>query len=110
MAASSSAPPFSPTTRTYNAGAATDTVPSGAAVLLIKVWAPGGGGGRGSNLITSVEGGGGGGGGYVQKTIVLTAGDWGTTFNYSVGGEGAPGVSGAPIGGNGGASTVGNGP
>lgn len=74
---------FSPIKRTY-AGVATttETIPSGAAQVVIEGWGSGGSGGRGYGQNGVGAGGGGGGaGGYFKKTIAgLTSADWNKTM------------------------------
>lgn len=100
---------FSPVTNTYNAVSGTETIPAGAAVLVIEIWGGGSGGGRGSELFDAIEGGGGGGAGYSKKTLALTAADWGKTLTYVAGPGGARGIAGLPDGQPGQNSSVNNG-
>lgn len=91
---------FTPVTRTYTTGTgATDTVPTGATSVTIRVV-----GGGGSGAKDSVNGAGGGGsGGYALRTIAVSGGQ---TFTYTVG-QGGAGVSVDQTNGNsGGDSTV----
>lgn len=74
---------FTPITNTYNTStSATETIPTGATMLVIELW---GGGGAGGSASVSNDGGGGGSGGYVKKTFTLTSADWGKTFTYTIG-------------------------
>lgn len=96
---------FTATTRTYNSGSGTETIPSGASQVVIEIWGGGGAGGRGRSS-NSTYGGGGGSGGYSRKTYSLSSGSWGTTFSYEVGAGGTAG--GIANGNDGGASIVTN--
>lgn len=95
----SNIPPFVPVTRTYTSGTgATETVPTGATLVVITV--DGGGGAGGYNATT--QGGGGGGGSQAIKTIAVAGGD---TFTYTVGAS-VTGRTTQGSGSNGNASTV----
>lgn len=100
---------FTPTTITRTSGtAATETVPTGATSVRIRVGGGGGSGGVGSEF--GDAGGGGGGGGWCERTIAVVGGN---TLTYTVGaaaetradiGQGATGnastVSGTVSGGS----------
>lgn len=93
---------FTPVSSSYgpNSGTSattgTETIPTGASSVVIKVYGPGGSGG-----ISATGGGGGGGGGYALKTLALTSSDWGKTFSVTVGnGRGGRSTVGAGFTGN----------
>jgi len=95
---------FTPVTNTYFTGtAATETIPSGATQVVIKVYGGGGGGSRSNG-----GGRGGGAGGYSIKTYSLS-GNAGQTFTYTVGSFGIGKQTTNGAGTNGGNSTVTNG-
>jgi hypothetical protein len=105
LMAGAAIPAFVPVLHSYTAGsAATETVPVGAAFVMIEVWGAGGGGDAGSS---SIGGNGGCGGGYARSFYPCTGGQ---TLTYTVGQGGVAGTgsSNAP-GGNGGASAVSSG-
>lgn len=74
-----------------------DTVPSGAANVLIQGWAGGAGGGGGATQTgyRNIASGGGGGGGYARSSYPCSGGQ---TINFSIGAGGAGGVTGLTIG------------
>lgn len=71
-----------------SAGSGTETVPSGAAQLVMEVWGGGAAGGAGATGEVDHQGGGGGAGGYSKSIFALVAGDWGKTISYTVGAVG----------------------
>lgn len=77
---------FTPVSSSYgpNSGTSattgTETIPTGASSVVIRVYGPGGSGGYSAG-----GGGGGGGGGFALKTLALTSSDWGKTFSVTVG-------------------------
>ncbi len=81
---------FAPITRDYATGtAATETIPTGAAQMIVAGWGGGAGGSHGTGVGCSADNGGAGGAGaYCEKTFALTAADWGQTLTYSVGAPG----------------------
>jgi hypothetical protein len=92
---------FTPVTVTRTSGTgATETVPTGATSVRIRV---GGGGGGGGRRGSTTPGGGGGEGGFCERTVTGIVG--GNTFTYTVGAGGA-GRANNGAGTAGGTSTV----
>lgn len=85
---------FTPTTVTYNSGSGTETAPTGASNVRIRVYGAGGGGGR----YDTGDPRGGGGGAFVESNYSISGGQ---TISYIVGAGGAgAGVNNSPgIGG-----------
>jgi hypothetical protein len=77
---------FTTVTNTYStAGSYTDTVPTGAAQVVIEVWGSSGPGGNGTGAVdTGFGAGGGASGSYCKTTKSVGPGDWGKTFSVSV--------------------------
>ena len=87
----SAAAAFSPVTNTYTISG-TETIPNGAAQVVIEACGMGAGGGGGD---TASYGGGGGGGGVGRVTKALTSVNWGQTLTVTVPASTAGGTSNA---------------
>jgi len=81
---------FSPFTSTFDSGSGNETVPTGSSQLVVTLYGRGGAGGNWPGDGGSA--GGGGGGAYCNKTIAVSAGNWGQSLAYVVGNSSVSGT------------------